>query len=198
LAGLTESARIPGGLARGHRLPRPERYRGAGRGRPAGQPVARLAQDLPGLWQARTTTARDRKELLRTLICEVIVTIKEEPRRAEVEIAWEGGARTELQVPLIRRGGERRRTAEDTVERIGQIAVHTSDQQIAAILNKQGRRTGTGLPFNQLRVKHVRQQHAIPAAPPYCDGGASDGSDDDATAAPASGITGSELTETRA
>ncbi|MGA2929670.1 MAG: helix-turn-helix domain-containing protein, partial [Solirubrobacteraceae bacterium] len=35
-----------------------------------------------------------------------------------------------------------------------------------AILNKQGRRTGTGLPFTDPRVKHVRQKHAIPAAPP--------------------------------
>ena len=32
--------------------------------------------------------------------------------------------------------------------------------------NEQGRRTGTGLPFSQSRVKYVRQQHGIPAAPP--------------------------------
>ena len=82
-----------------------------------------------------------------------------------MEIFWEGGARTGLQVPLIRRGSERRRTNEDTVELIRRLAAHTADQQIASILNKQGRRTGTGLPFNQPRVKHVRQQHRIPAAP---------------------------------
>jgi hypothetical protein len=67
------------------------------------------------VWQARTTTARDRKELLRTLIGEVIVTVKEDPHRAQLEIVWEGGAHTALQVPLIRRGDERHRTAEDTV-----------------------------------------------------------------------------------
>src|SRR5438045_557246 len=108
---------------------------------------------------------RDRKDLLRTLVSEVVVTIKQEPRRGEVEIFWEGGARTELQVPLIRRGSARRRTNEDTVALIRRLAAHTADQQIASILNKQGRQTGTGLPFNQLRVKHVRQQHGIPAAP---------------------------------
>jgi len=128
--------------------------------------LARLARDLPRLWEAEATTPRDRKELLRTLICEVVVTVKEDPRRAELEIAWEGGAHTELQVPLIRRGPERHRTAQDTVELIRQLAAHSSDQQIAAILNKQGRLTGTGLVFNQSRVKHVRQRHAIPAAPP--------------------------------
>ena len=69
-------------------------------------------------------------------------------------------------MPLIRRGAERNRTEEDTVELIRRLAAHTADHQIAAILNKQGRRTGTGLVFNQLRVKYVRQQHGIPAAPP--------------------------------
>ena len=128
--------------------------------------LTRLIRDLPRLWTADTTTARDRKELLRTLISEVIITINQQPRRAEVQIVWEGGARTELTVPLVKRGTERNRTSEDTVELVRKLAAHTGDQQIAAILNKQGRRTGTGLPFNQPRVASIRVKHAIPAAPP--------------------------------
>jgi excisionase family DNA binding protein len=130
------------------------------------QALTRLIRDLPKLWTAETTTARDRKELLRTLVSEVIVTINQQPRRAEVQIVWEGGARTELTVPLVKRGTERNRTSEDTIELIRKLATHTGDQQIAAILNKQGRRTGTGLPFNQPRVASLRVKHAIPAAPP--------------------------------
>jgi DNA invertase Pin-like site-specific DNA recombinase/predicted DNA-binding transcriptional regulator AlpA len=128
--------------------------------------LARVARDLPRLWHADTTTARDRKELLRTLVAEAIVTVRDEPRQAEIEIAWEGGARSRLSIPLIRRGPERKRTDEDTVELIGTLAAHHPDRQIAAILNKQGRRTGTGLPFNQARVKGIRQRDGIPAAPP--------------------------------
>ena len=130
------------------------------------QALSRLIRDLPNLWAADTTTARDRKELLRTLISEVVVTINQEPRRAEVQIIWEGGARTELIVPLVKRGTERNRTNEDTVELVRKLAAHTGDQQIAAILNKQGRRTGTGLPFNQPCVAYLRTKHGIPAAPP--------------------------------
>ena len=96
----------------------------------------------------------------------MIVTVEETPRRAEIEIIWEGGARTELTVPLVRRGPETTRTSQDTIELIGQLAAHHPDDQIAAILNKQGRLTGTGLPFTAPRVKRVRQQHDIPAAPP--------------------------------
>jgi hypothetical protein len=102
------------------------------------QALARLARDLPRLWNAETTTARDRKELSPTLVGEVIVTVKDDPRRAEIEIVCEGGARTQLQVPLIRRGGERHRTSDDTFDLIRRLAAHTNDQLIAAILNKQG------------------------------------------------------------
>ena len=130
------------------------------------QALSRLIRDLPRLWAAATTTARDRKGLLRTLINEVIVTIQQQPRRAEVQIVWEGGARTELTVALVKRGTERNRTSEDTIELVRKLAAHTGDQQIAAILNKQGRRTGTGLPFNQPRVASIRVKHGIPAAPP--------------------------------
>ena len=44
------------------------------------QALARIANDLPRLWAAQTTTARDRKELLRTLIGEIVGTVSE--RRA--------------------------------------------------------------------------------------------------------------------
>ena len=63
-----------------------------------------------------------------------------------------------------RRGSTR--TPEDTVELIRRLAAHSNDRQIAAILNKQGRRTGTGLPFTDPRVKFLRQKHGIRAAPP--------------------------------
>jgi excisionase family DNA binding protein len=130
------------------------------------QALAQIAADLPRLWAAPTTTDRDRKELLRTLIGEIVVTVCDTPRRAQVEICWEGGARTQLMVSLVHRGVESTRTPEDTVELIRKLAAHTNDRQIAAILNKQGRRTGTGQPFTDPRVKFLRQKHGIRAAPP--------------------------------
>ena len=129
------------------------------------QALGRIAKDLPRLWAAETTTDRDRKELLRTLMSEIVVTVTAQPRQAEVEICWEGGARTQLTVPLVHRGVESTRTPEDTVDLIKRLAAHSSDSQIAAILNKQGRRTGTGLPFTDPRVKFLRQKHGIRAAP---------------------------------
>jgi excisionase family DNA binding protein len=127
--------------------------------------LARLARDLPRLWAAPTTTDRDRKELVRTLVAEVVVTCHPDERRAAVEIAWEGGARTELGVRLNARGPERRRIAPDTLALIRRLAEHHPDRQIAQILSRHGRLTGAGLPFTEARVRAAR--HAgIPVAPP--------------------------------
>jgi DNA invertase Pin-like site-specific DNA recombinase len=128
--------------------------------------LARLARDLPRLWGAETTTDRDRKQLLRTLIGEVVVTIDGPERRADVEVFWEGGARSELSVRLNSRAPERHRLAEDTLGLIRRLAVHHPDRQIAQILSRQGRLTGTGLPFTEARVRGARQRAGIPAAPP--------------------------------
>jgi excisionase family DNA binding protein len=129
--------------------------------------LARLARNLPRLWSASTTANRDRKGLLRTLIGEVIVTCDHDKRRATVEICWEGGAHTELDVRLNAAGPpEAKQTAEDTVELIRRLAAHQPDRQIASVLNRQGRPTATGLPFTEARVRSVRKRAGIPAAPP--------------------------------
>jgi excisionase family DNA binding protein len=170
LVGRTLETRLEEALAEVERerrsLAELERRRPAPLNKTERRALTRLARELPQLWEAESTTSRERKELLRTLVSEVIVTVREEPRRAEVEIDWEGGARTELQVPLVRRGAESKRTPEDTVELVRALAAHHPDRQIAAILNKQGRRTGTGLPFTEPRVAYLRKKNGIPAAPP--------------------------------
>jgi hypothetical protein len=128
--------------------------------------LEQIARNLPRLWNAKTTTQRDRKELLRALVREIVVTIDREEDRADIEVVWEGGARTELQLRLNRSPKGPRQLAEDTIDLIRRLAVHHPDEQIAAILNRQGRRTGHGLPFTRARVQGARFRAKIAAAPP--------------------------------
>lgn len=130
------------------------------------QSLGEVARSLPRLWNAKTTSQRDRKELLRALVSEIVVTINRQEHRAAVEVFWEGGARTELQVRLNRRDNGPLKLAEDTIDLIRRLAVHHPDQQIAAILNRQGRRTAHGLPFTRARVQGARFRAGILAAPP--------------------------------
>jgi hypothetical protein len=56
--------------------------------------IRALAQDLPALWQAATTTAADRQRGVRLLVEEVIVSVQGDSERGDVTIRWAGGAVT--------------------------------------------------------------------------------------------------------
>lgn len=120
-----------------------------------------LGADLGRVWSAPTTSDRDRKQLLRTLIEEVIVNVVREERRATLTLRWRGGAISELTVPLPRRQPPIR-TDEDTVALMRRLAVHYDDATIAGILNRQGRRSATGQRFTAQIVSSLRGSWRIP------------------------------------
>lgn len=53
-----------------------------------------LAQDIPALWEAETTTAADRQMIVRQLIERVLVTVIEDTEKVQVEVHWMGGHKT--------------------------------------------------------------------------------------------------------
>ena len=121
-----------------------------------------LGADLHALWEAPTTTHRDRKRLLRCLIEEV--QLRTEEAHHALRIVWKGGAVTEREV-VRGKPGSARRTSEDTVELVRELARELDDAQIARVLNKQGRRSGLGNPFTQQSVASLRGKHSIPKCP---------------------------------
>jgi DNA invertase Pin-like site-specific DNA recombinase len=125
--------------------------------------LQRAGADLRRVFEASTTTARERKQLLRAVISEVVVTVNAEQRTAELRVIWQGGATSELTMPLTKTGGHFRTTDEDTVALVRRLAVHYDDTQIALILSRQHRRTGTGLAFTRARVASLRVSRGIPA-----------------------------------
>jgi DNA invertase Pin-like site-specific DNA recombinase len=56
--------------------------------------ITTAAADLPGLWNAPTTTPTDRKELLRILIQDITVTVVGISERVDVTVRWAGGHTT--------------------------------------------------------------------------------------------------------
>jgi hypothetical protein len=125
--------------------------------------ILALAGDLEQVWSAPTTTDRDRKELLHTLLDEVNISVDRGRAggQAHLLLRWKGGAISELTVPLKRKPPPIR-TDEDTVDLVRRLAVHYPDAQIAGILNRQGRRTATGLSFTAGRVQGLRHHWNIP------------------------------------
>lgn len=62
------------------------------------QRLQALAQDVPALWQAATTTAADRKAVIRILIEAVTVFVRSDSERVRVTIRWRGGSTTNHEV----------------------------------------------------------------------------------------------------
>jgi DNA invertase Pin-like site-specific DNA recombinase len=132
------------------------------------QAILALGDDLAGVWSAPTTTDKDRKRLLRTLLDEVGIRVHRDHDggRADLILRWKGGALAELSVPLKRKPPQRLRTGEDTIDLLRRLAVHYPDATIAGILNRQHRRTARDLSFTAGRVQSLRHHHKIPCHQP--------------------------------
>src|SRR5580704_2858643 len=86
--------------------------------------------DLQSVWEASTTTARDRKELLRTLLEEVMVTVFKAQHRARLTLRWRGGSLTDIDVDLPRQKSAIVRTDEDTIALVRRLAAYYPDAVI--------------------------------------------------------------------
>jgi DNA invertase Pin-like site-specific DNA recombinase len=60
--------------------------------------IRALAEDIPAIWHAPTTTDADRKQLIRHLVERVQVTVLGTSEKAEVQVVWAGGHTTTAQI----------------------------------------------------------------------------------------------------
>ncbi|MBM3271219.1 MAG: recombinase family protein, partial [Candidatus Sericytochromatia bacterium] len=133
--------------------------------------ILALGRGLDRVWTAPATTDRDRKELLRTLLDEVIVAVDREKEEAHLTLRWRGGLVCDVELALTPSQPAPNRTDEETIDLVRRLAVHYPDAVIAGILNRQGRTTATGLRFTTNRVQSLRAHWGVarfepPAKPP--------------------------------
>ena len=133
------------------------------------QRIQMLGSDIRQVWTAPAITDRDRKELLRTLLEEVILNLKRAEGHAHLTLRWRGGAITVLDVPVPRFKPMGPRTDEDTISLLRRLAA-LYPEVIAGILNRQDK-TATGERFTANQVGSLRRYRNIPrfqpsAAPP--------------------------------
>jgi DNA invertase Pin-like site-specific DNA recombinase len=121
-----------------------------------------LGADLLKVWQAPTTSARDKKELLRTLLEEVIITVHKNEGRTHLTLRWRGGVLTDVDLDTPRYLPTGLRTDEDTIALVRRLAAHYPDSIIAGILNRQGRKSAYGHRFTANIVSSLRRQWDIP------------------------------------
>jgi hypothetical protein len=125
--------------------------------------VLALARDLPRLWRASTTQAKDRKRMLRLLIRDITVEKLPAQRQIVLHVRWQGGACTDTTVNLPAPIAERFRYPGAIVEQVRDLATRLSDRQIVSNLSEQGLRSSHGKAFTLSMVKWIRYRYEIPA-----------------------------------
>jgi hypothetical protein len=101
--------------------------------------ILALAQDLPGLWHADTTTPEDRQSIARLLLEQVTVAVEGNTDRVDVELRWAGGfiSRHTLYRPV--QTYEQLSNYDELVRRIDALrAERKTLSAIAATLNAEG------------------------------------------------------------
>jgi excisionase family DNA binding protein len=142
-----------------------DRHRPAPLTEPERRALRRLAGELGRVWSAASTTDRDRKELLRALLDDVVLNVDRARDAATVELIWQGGARSELPVRVRHSTVKRSGTRPELIDLVRKLAEHSSDREIAIVLSKQGWNSPIGLPFTASRVRGIRERANIPRAP---------------------------------
>jgi DNA invertase Pin-like site-specific DNA recombinase len=126
--------------------------------------ILALAHDLPVVWHAPTTTAAERKQLVRLLIKDITLTKGQTTIR--IDVRWQTQACSTLEVVRPRPSCEVRRTVPAVVTRVRELAPTHTDKQIADRLNAAGFTSGQGGVFSASKVEWIRYAYHIPSGCP--------------------------------
>src|SRR6202035_3799715 len=126
------------------------------------QQVLQLGKDFPRLWKAPTSSACDRKRMLRLLIRDVSVVKGTEPKLLHLQIRWQGGATETIDVRRQPNRAEAIRYPDTFVAKIRTMAEKYDDEEIVRRLNGEGLTSSTGKPFTVSIVRWIRFKHLIP------------------------------------
>ena len=125
--------------------------------------MQRLGENLPKIWRANTTSAAERKRILRFIVREVILDQKRDRGQVWLKITWQTGAISEHRLQ------RRVHTYRDYIDldrlrqRITQLnAACKMDKEIAATLNQEGFVAARGCKFKGENVWLLRKRWDIP------------------------------------
>jgi DNA invertase Pin-like site-specific DNA recombinase len=120
--------------------------------------ILALATDFPRLWRDPKTADRDRKRMVRLLVEDVTLTKGE---RITARVRFKGGTTHTLTMPLPLPAYITWQTSPEVVALIDRLLDEHTDDQIAQLLNEQGRRSGKDRSFTRLLVGKIRRGYQL-------------------------------------
>jgi hypothetical protein len=125
--------------------------------------ILSLGEDLPRLWNAATTTAAERKQILRLLLREVVLDQRRERGQVWIRIVWQTGATSEHCIPRCVHAYTEYAALERLQARVRELnAAQKMDGEIATSLNAEGLVSARGRPFSGAEIHLLRKRWGIP------------------------------------
>lgn len=126
-----------------------------------------LGEELAAAWNHPGVTIELRKRIVRAVLVQIVAEITDEdPPMVSLMLHWRGGSHTKLKVHKQRSGEHGRATSREAEELIRDLSAMCEDSQISSVLNRLGYKTGTGLTWNEPRVRHFRSRRGLPGFDP--------------------------------
>ena len=125
------------------------------------QALNQLGKNVRRIWYHPQASMVLKKQIVRTLIEEIIVDLEKPQNELVLAIHWAGGHHTELRAPTHRR--KRRGTTDDLKLIVCALRKVLPDEAIASVLNRERLFSETGTTWTSRRVSDFRHQHRIPA-----------------------------------
>jgi DNA invertase Pin-like site-specific DNA recombinase len=127
--------------------------------------ILALGEDLPKVWSAPSTTAADRKQILRLVIKEVIVDRSRARGKAWFQINWQTGAISEHWFIRPVLNYDEYVDLEALEQRVRELLTEKKkDGEIAEILNAEGFRTARRELFKSTTIYSLRRRWNLPAS----------------------------------
>lgn len=123
--------------------------------------IRNLGRNFSQVWNDTHCPMELKKKIAHAIIEEITVNLHDDSRMLYFVIHWKGGCHTELSIPKPR-SAIYAKTAMEALDIICKMSSNYGDDQIAAVLNKSGHRTGKGNRWNQERVATARRKNSIP------------------------------------
>lgn len=123
--------------------------------------ILALAKELPRIWSADTTKAKDRKRILRMLIEDVTVFAEARQEKIKLGLRWRNQCHEEIYALKPLPIASFRKHSIQTVELVRALSDTMTDNQIADHLNESGFRTSEGRLFTVDSIKWIRYSHKI-------------------------------------
>ena len=125
------------------------------------QDILDLAQKIPEIWNAPTSTPKEKKRIIRILIDDVTVLAEKRCSDFSIGIRFRSGKCEQLSLKKNLPYGERRKHTDNTISKIRELAATMDDHEIADQLNQDGLTTTEGKVFTYAGVRWIRYRHNI-------------------------------------